>query len=428
MISLALAALATGGLTACGSRRDAPEDVAVDLVASDVERAAVDPASVPAAVEAMHAFGGRLYGRLAEREGNLALSPYSVAVALGMTLHGAGGTTADEISGLLAGLGAADLGAGLNALEQALEALAGRVRRYDGSDAEVALAVASALFGERTERWKDPFLDALARDFGAGMYAVDFKGSFEEARVGINDWVAGRTADRIEDLVPQGALDDLTRLVVVNALYLKAPWESPFVKQATAKADFHLADGSVVEVDMMQSDDLDDRVTRGDGWRSVRVPYAGGGLAMTVVLPDAGLAALERTIARDGIGAVLASDEDGPLANLRMPRWTFRTAAPLGDALKALGMPTAFDVDRADFSAMTDGEPLFLDAVLHQVFIAVDEEGTEAAAATAEVFSAGSAPPVLEEVVLDRPFLFVIHDTEHGAPLFVGRVADPRDT
>ncbi len=423
--ALAVAAIAGPVIAACGDTRRGPGPGDAGLVASDVERAAADDAAIPATVEAIQQFAGRLYSVQARRAGNLALSPYSVAVALGMSLNGAVGATADEIAGVLGGLDPADLNAGLNALEQSLEGLAGGVRRDDGSDAEIALAVASALFGERTEAWKAPFLDALARDYGAGMRAVDFKKAFEEARAAINGWVADRTQDRIPDLVPAGALDDMTRLVLVNALYLKAPWESPFEKQLTKPSDFRLADGSVVQVPMMQSWDLGDRITKRAGWRAVRIPYAGRALAMTVVLPDEDLAALERVVVREGLGAFLELDEEGPLANLRMPRWTFRTPSPLGDALMALGMTTAFDPDRADFSGMTDDERLFVGAVLHEVFIAVDEEGTEAAAATAEVFVAGSAP-ILEDFVVDRPFLFVVHDVEHGTPLFVGRVADPR--
>jgi serpin B len=147
---------------------------------------------------------------------------------------------------------------------------------------------------------------------------------------------------------------------------------------------------------------------------------------MTVVLPDAGrLADLEGAVADGGLAAIVAAPQPAGLVDLTLPSWTFRTQASLGPTLEALGMPTAF-TDRADFTGMTTDEPLFIGAVVHEVFIAVDEEGTEAAAATAVVMAAGAAPAEPVTVVVDRPFLFVIHDVEHGTPLFVGRVSDPR--
>lgn len=432
LMSLALAALAgaglSAGLSACGSEgTGGGGGDGLDLVSSDVSRAGADAGAVPPVAAALQRFGGGLYERLARTPGNLALSPYSVAVALAMTLNGAVGTTADEMRAALAldGLDVEALNGGLNALEQALEKLAGPVQRDDGSDAEIALAVASALFGERTETWKGPFLDALARDYGAGMRTVDFKTASGRARELINDWTAEQTADKIPELIPDGVLSALTRLVLVNALYLKAPWETPFEKQLTAPGDFHLSDGSVVQVDLMRAMMEGTPVRTGEGFRAVRLPYAGRRLAMTVVLPDEGrLEAVERRLARDGVGTLLGSGGSGG-ADVTLPRWTFRTASALKDALVALGMPTAFDEALADFSGMTDDEPLHIDAVLHEVFIAVDEEGTEAAAATAVVMNTTSAP-VTEPFVVDRPFLFVIHDERYATPLFLGRVSDPR--
>ena len=219
-------------------------------------------------------------------------------------------------------------------------------------------------------------------------------------------------------------LDPLTRLVLVNALYLKAPWEIPFEKSLTESLPFQRADGSAVDVDTMVQT-LSATVTEGDGWRAARLPYAGRALAMALVLPDAGrMREVESLLASGGLAAVLSAGRPTML-DLRLPRWTFRTQAPLNDVLQQLGMRTPFDPDAADFLPMTEEDlDLYVSAVLHEGFIAVDEEGTEAAAATAAVMSVTGAP-VTEPFHVDRPFLFVIHDVEYGTPLFLGRVDDP---
>jgi serpin B len=224
-------------------------------------------------------------------------------------------------------------------------------------------------------------------------------------------------------------LDEETLLVLVNALYLKAAWEDPFHESSTADADFHLADGTAVEVPTMLGH-VGARVGSGDGWRSARLPYVGGTLAMTVVLPDSGrLAEVEALVAERDWSAVLDAPSHARL-ELRLPRFTVRAGARLREVLVALGMPTAF-TDDADFSGLTVEEPLKISEVLHEAFVAVDELGTEAAAATAVVMQrAGAMPEPPVPFVVDRPFLFVIHTTGHdvedGTPLFVGRVADPR--
>jgi len=433
---LSLTALALGGgtwLSGCGS--DPGSDpggpvgsAGIDLVASDVERTPGTAEAVPDAVRSLHSLGAGLYAELAataDPTGNLALSPYSVAVALAMTQNGARGATRDEMLGVLAAADPARLNGGLNALTQHVESLAGTQRRADRTEAEIALRSANTLFGEATTEFEADFVDTLAGDYGAGLHRVDFKNAFEAARVAINDWTAERTEDRIEDLIPEGVLDSMTRLVLVNALYLKAPWEQTFEPDLTEDRDFHLADDSVVKVPTMRLDTRAGLLGSGDGWQALQLPYAGRGLAMTVVLPDQGrLADVEAELAEGGLPAMVASVRPAEVA-VALPKWTFRIGAPLKEPLTTLGMPIAFEAGGADFSGMTKEADLFIGAVLHQVFIAVDEEGTEAAAATAVIMQETSAPQYVPFTV-DRPFLFVIHDVEHGTPLFLGRVADPR--
>lgn len=301
--------------------------------------------------------------------------------------------------------------------------MAGRQRRADGSAADLAIDAANQLYGQRGVGWERDFLNLLAREYGAGLRTVDYRNAHEQARALINDWVADRTHQRIPELIPEGLLDSLTRLVLVNALYLKAPWEHPFEKSLTETAPFHRADGAPVDVPMMVQPQLTTMTTRGDGWRAARLPYAGDALAMTVVLPDPGrMREVERRLT-SGMSDLTAPGHHAVL-DLRLPRWTFRTRAPLNDALTALGMSAAFDPHQADLTPMTREDlDLHVSAVLHECFVAVDEDGTEAAA-TAVVASAQSAA-VAEPFHVDRPFLFVIHDVEHGTPLFLGRVDDP---
>ncbi|MEV5001202.1 serpin family protein [Nocardioides sp. LML1-1-1.1] len=431
-LRLALLALGATALTSCsggGGGRPAPRTAdAIELVSSDVRRAAGDPTLVAPVVAGLDGLAAGLYDDLRATGANVVLSPYSVLVALGMTLAGAAGTTATEMRQVV---GAGALGErwhkGVNALTATIDGLAGKQERGDGSKAELALATANQLFGQRGVAWEADFVDLLGKEYGAALRGVDFEGATERARTAINDWVEQQTADRIVDLVPAGALDPRTRLVLVNAIYLKAPWEEPFEKGLTEQGEFHRADGSPVTADLMRNPSASGTLRTGPGWRALTLPYAGRRTAMTIVLPDPGrFAAVEQEAARHGFAAFTAGGTRTAI-DLTLPRWTFRTAASLVASLQALGMRAAF-TDAADFTPMTEEElPLTVSDVLHQAFVAVDEEGTEAAAATAVVMEA-TAVPITEEFRVDRPFLFTIHDTEHGTPLFVGRVTDPTST
>ncbi len=426
---LGLAALATSvsSLAACGGDEDPGHARDVDLVSSDVRRVPGDPAAVAPVVAAVHRLAGGLYAGLAAQDGNLALSPYSVAVALAMTANGAAGATSEEMSHVL-GLDIADLdlgayNGGLGALTQSVEGLAGRWERPGDDPAVIALDGANALFGDRSTTWRPAYLDTLAASYGAGMNVVDWAGDPEAGRASVNSWTSDRTHDRIPTILAEGSVDELTRLVLVNALYFKAPWQTPFEEHATAPLPFHVNGDDPVDVPTMRGTLMGAGYAEGDGWTSVRLPYYGSTLAMTVVLPD-DLGAFEETVARGALEDVLGATTPQAVS-LSLPRWTFRSTSALSEVLAELGMPTAFG-DDADFSAMTDeSDGLRIAKVAHEAWIAVDETGTEAAAATA-VAVGGTSMPVTVPVVVDRPFLFVIHDVEHGTPLFVGRVTDPR--
>jgi serpin B len=364
----------------------------------------------------------RLYAAVSAEPGNLAISPHSVAVALNLAAYGARGPTRDEIETVVGDAG------------KPIEGACTEVRAERASKGEwVELSSANRLFGQQGLAWQPDLQELLT--------VVDYADS-DAARVVINVWTSSQTHERILEIVPDGVLDKETLLVLVNALYLKAAWMDPFRETSTTDADFHLSDGTVVQVPTMLGH-VGAQVGAGEGWRSARLPYVGGTLAMTVVLPDPGrLADVEALVAERDWSAVLEAPAHERL-ELHLPRFTVRAGARLREVLIALGMPTAF-TDDADFSGLTIDarpevraceprrEPLKISEVLHEAFVAVDEQGTEAAAATAVVMQrAGAIPQPPVPFVVDRPFLFAIHEVANGTPLFVGplfvgRISDPR--
>lgn len=403
---------------------------AEELVHSTMPRRPGDPAARPDAVRAVQDFGADLYRRLAAisgnaaSSGNLVCSPYSVLVALAMTRNGARGRTADEMDRVLHAPPPGRLNSGLNGLQALLASRAGDRRKPDGSSGRVSLDVANSLWGQRGEGWLPPFLDALARDYGAGMQTVDYTRDSERARGEINRWTGSRTHGRIPQILPEGSIDQSTRLVLVNAVYFKAPWQQPFPAGDARPGPFTRLDGSRVTVPMMSTVLHSASYAEGTGWAAVSLPYLGGQLAMAIVVPDQGrLAEVERGLDGPATGRLLASFAPAQV-EVTTPKWTFRTDIELSDILAGLGMPTAFTT-AADFSALTTREQLLVSGVFHGAFIAVDEEGTEAAAATAVGVTAVSAPLVQRTLVVDRPFLFFIYDVESATPLFLGRVTDP---
>ena len=392
---------------------------------SDVPRAVAEPTA--AASDAVTAFTADLYRQIAGDAGasNVVCSPYSVAVALGMTVQGARGATEREMLDVLHGDDAASLAAGLNGLDAAL-ARRPRDVAVVGVPDRVELAAGNALWVQAGVAYRGELLDVLAREFGAGLRTVDYRRESEAARQAINAWVAERTRGRVPELIARGLIDELTRLTLVNALWLKAPWRVPFEPHATRPQPFHRLDGSRVDADLM-CETVHAGYVAGDGWQAVVLGYAGGELAMSVVVPDAGrFADVERSVGT-WLPRVLGAHTPEPVA-VALPRWTSRTRVELTEALARLGMPTAFDPGRADLGGFGGDEPLCVGAVAHEGFVAVDEAGTEAAAATAVMVRAVGAVLSPRSLAADRPFLYVIHDVPTRTPLFVGRVLDPTVT
>lgn len=395
----------------------------VELARSDLPRATVDPALAALAADAINAFGLDLYGRLAPTPGNIVLSPASVAIALSMARAGAVGQTAAEMDAVLHDLGAVDLADAANALDAALAARTGTFADSAGEDQDVVLRIVNALFVQYDLPLQAAFLDAMASRYGAGAWQVDYQNDPEAARQAIDAWVANATEDRIPEILKPGIVTAAWRLAIANAIYLKAAWQAPFPEDSTAPADFTLVDRAVVRVPTMHGL-IDAPYASGDGWTAIQLPYVGRDLAMLVIVPD-DLASFEAGLDEAVLRSILGSLEGGRV-NLSLPKFDFESVFELSDVLAALGMPTAFSSE-ADFSGITAAEALKIATVIHQANITVDEEGTEAAAATVIGFdtSGGVAPP---ELKVDRPFLFALRDVPTGAVVFIGRVADPSET
>ncbi len=417
-----LTALAGAGLTACGGGLGATETNNVGRGSGGPLIAAGRPDSEVFAT-AINRFALDFWGQLAS--GNQVFSPASIEIALAMTYAGARGQTATQMA---TALSFGDDPATLHA--SASEALGG----WNQPDREAyRLAIANRLFGEQTYAWQAPFME-LTRDlYRAPLEPMDFRGSPGPARERINEWVEERTEDKIRDLLPDGSITGDTRLVLTNAVYFLAKWAAPFEANETYDARFDAPQGAVQVPTMHQQERF--RHFRGDGVQVLEMPYRGGEIGMTIVLPEqrGGLAAVEAELDVERLGGWL-EDLEPTLVSVALPKFRLAPdAMSLSSHLSALGMVDAF-TPNADLSAMADpaaneGLPLLVSDVFHKAFVEVDEEGTEAAAATAVVVAIESAaivdPTAVVPFIADHPFLFFLRDLETGAVLFMGRVTDP---
>jgi serine protease inhibitor len=407
---LALAALVAWGCTG--------QAAAADYVRSAATPAPGNAAAAADAASAVDALGFDLLHYAGS--GNAVLSPASVALAVAMARAGAADETATQMDTVLHGLWTSGGGSGIASFDRALNGLSGSFVDAMGSTQTVELHVANASYAQRNLAFVQAYLDTLATTFDAGERLADFAADPESARKAINAWVRDQTNGRIPELI--GTLDNATRLVLVNTIYMKAAWTHPFMVDATADAAFSKADGSQVTVPTMNQMLDSAKYASGTGWQAIELPYGDGPLAMDIVLP-ADLAAFEKTLDAKSWAALVGSFETAAV-RLSLPRFETESKLGLADALAALGMPLAFDPGTADFSGMTTQEKLYISAVIHQANIAVDEKGTEAAAATAVVMTAGAilSPTVMN---VNRPFLFVVRDTASGGIIFLGRIVDP---
>ena len=396
-----------------------------EVLKSDKERISspdVSASEQALLVEGNRAFAFALYQALKGGEGNLFYSPYSISLALAMTYAGARGETAQQMADTLHfTLGQDRLHPAFNWLDAEL---ASRGEGAAGKDEKgFRLNIVNAIWGQKDYEFLINFLDILAENYGAGLRILDFMAEPEESRVTINDWVSNQTEGRIEDLIPQGAIDELTRLVLTNAIYFNAAWEYPFNATMTADGPFYLLDGGQVTVPMMKQTKLLG-YAEGEGYQAVELPYEDVPLSMVILLPASGnFEAFEQGLQAQQVSDIIDGRQFREV-DLSMPKFEFDSEFSLKDILTGMGMPVAFSGD-ADFSGMTGNRELSIGDVIHKAFVSVDEAGTEAAAATAVTMPTSGPPEPPAEVTIDRPFIFLIRDIKTGAIIFVGRVLNP---
>lgn len=432
-VHLLCAALAAVACTATNTGNPVVEDDTgapdgMELVRSALTR---DTSPVVAESDAV-AFGSdsrdfafELYAQAAEQAGaagNTFISPYSVRVALAMQFAGARGQTRTEMqSALRFNLPEPVLHQAFNSTAIALAGRGNELVSAESSG-DLVLRLVNGAFGSKHEVFQPAFLDTLATHYGAGMFAADFAGAPEQQRLAINDWVEDNTNQRIVDLLPPNSIEESVALVLVNTIYFKGSWLQEFDPANTRDEVFH-APGGDVTVAMMNG--YAEQYAEGDGYQALELPYIAPAVRMLFILPQAGrFEEIETGLDRAFFDQVRAAVSRWSVT-LKVPKFSFETSFGLTSALQAMGVEQLFQPGVADLSGIA-GSPgaLYVSDTFHSTFVAVDEQGTEAAAATAVVTSGTSAPPPAD-FFLDRPFLFAIVDDPTGQVLFVGRVMQP---
>ena len=385
----------------------------------------VDPQADPAAVKQLahsnNAFALALYQAVRDEDGNLIYSPYSIFQALLMTGAGAEGETASQMASVL-GVDVNDPAIHnlMNALNKVLTYQPENLNR----DAQpLTFNIANALWAQKDYHFEQAFLDTLSANYNAGLKLVDFNDP-EQARALINLWVAAQTNEKIQELIPTGVLSNMTRLVLTNAIYFKGGWVNRFEEKNTIDGSFTLADGSSKTVPFMHGNFTISALVS-EMIQVVRLPYEGSTYAMAAIMPSADFAGFEQQLTAAELEQILSDlQSSSAMVDLSMPKFQSESSLGLAETLAALGMPDAFDAEKADFSGMTGKPDLMIGSVLHQATIDVNEEGTEAAAATAVVMNVTSMPGQSYTIRLDKPFIYVIYETTTNTIVFVGRVVN----
>ncbi len=441
LIPSALAFLMLG---ACGSEETTNPDPSPSdqqVAKSDLQREenpAIGDDAKAKLVDGHNAFAFDMFDLIRQDEGagkNMFFSPTSMTIALSMAYAGARGSSATEMAAALHyTLPPEDLFASFNWLDQTLEGRDDFAFERARSEAEMygeklpsrddfRLHVVNSIWGERTMTFEQPFLDTLAVNYGAGVFLSDFKGNPDVERVRINDWVAEETLDRIQDLIPEGAIDGGTRSVLVNAIHLKMPWDKPFDK--ADDLTFTRPDGTSVAAPAIMKSELW-QYAEADGVQAVRIPLEGAQVELVVVAPPAGgLDAFEAGLTNESFQTLFDGMQIHQV-NFRMPKVNFTTdSIQLRPKLETLGMSAPFSPESADFSGITTDEPLFISDVIHKAMLGIDENGVEAAAATAVILAGSGMPPEPVDFHVDRPFFVAIVDAPTDTILFAGHIVDP---
>ncbi len=377
------------------------------------------PEGVDSVVDANNQFAFDLYSKYKSNDDNIFFSPYSISTALAMTYEGARGKTAEEMQSVF------HFPQDDNIRRPAFARLYNEINK---GDKKYTLSTANALWAQNDYPFLGEYFDTIGKYYGGKVTNLDFKTDTENSRVTINNWVEEQTNNKIKDLIPSGAITPDTRLVLTNAIYFKGDWVLQFDKKNTREEDFRKGPTDTVKAQMMRltGENVKFNYTETDSLQVLELPYAGNDLSMLVLLPKGdNMTGLESSISAEKLAEWKAGFKEQRV-DVYMPKFKFETKYIMAKDLKEMGMPTAFS-DYADFSGMTGQKDLRIDQVIHQAFVEVNEEGTEAAAATAvvmvEITSVGGGPriPVFRA---DHPFIFIIQEKNTGSILFMGRISD----
>jgi len=379
------------------------------------------PADANSVVSGNSRFAFELYSKLAagKKDENLFFSPYSISTAIAMTYAGARGDTEKQMADVLHfNLPQEKLHPAFGSLEKALN--------EQGKKGVFELTVANALWGQKGFKFLDSFISLVNKNYSAGLSELDFAKDTEGSRKTINKWVEDKTKEKIKDLIKPGVLDAMTRLVLTNAIYFKGKWQFEFDKKDTKDSPFHITSEKKVTVPMMYMK-KEFKHAKQDGLQVLQLGYKGDALSMIVLLPEKidGIEKLEKDLTIENLDKWLANLHEMEI-EIYLPKFKFTSEFSLAEILQQMGMTDAFG-GSADFSGMDGRKDLFISAILHKAFVDVNEEGTEAAAATAVVITLTA---VLEKPVFraDHPFIFLIKDNSSGSILFMGKVLNPAQT
>jgi serpin B len=385
----------------------------------------VDQSDMTMLVNGDSEFAFDLYQALKKEDGNIFYSPYSISLALAMTYAGARGETEKQMADTLHYLlPQSALHPALNSLGIELDKRGEGARGKD--EKGFRLNIVNAIWGQKDYKFLSAYLDLLAENYGAGLRVLDFIKNPDQSREVINQWVSDQTEGHIKDLIPEGSINPLTRLVLTNAIYFNAAWKLPFQPAATTNGPFHLLSGIDVTVAMMKQTGSF-KYAEGDNYQAIELPYDGQELSMVIFLPAPGqFKTFEEAMTYQLVSNIMAQKINNRQVTLTMPGFEFKSEFGLKETLIAMGMTEPFQ-DTADFSGMSSQSDLHIDDVVHKAFVSVDEAGTEAAAASAVIVGTTSMPLEPVAVTLDRPFVFLIRDIKTGTILFIGRVMNPAE-
>ena len=373
---------------------------------------------IQSVVDANNKFAFDIYAQLdKDEEKNTFYSPYSLSTALAMAYEGARGQTADEMKAVFHFPESSILKPNSAAIYNTL----------NKNDKPYILSTGNALWVQKDSRLIEDYKVSVEKYYGGKAANLDFIKETEKSRQTINTFIEEQTNKKIKDLIPTGALDSNTRFVLTNAIYFKGTWEWEFDKGDTKEEDFKITPKNVIKVQMMKMNPEKTRFNYVDIGEAqlLELPYKGNDISMLIILPSENLASIDPSLSIEKLNELKSQMRETTLDSIYLPKFEFDTKYLMTDTLKDLGMPTAFNPGVADFSGMSEEEKLYISSVIHQAYVKVDEQGTEAAAATAIAVGITSVAPPKEIFRADHPFIFIIQQKETGNILFIGRVIDP---